>query len=236
MDPFTIASLGGAAIKAGAGFFGAKDAEEKALEAARQAQLAYDQGNKAAVKTTNQSAGRQQGYIKPYAQQGGAANTQYNDAIGVNGQPKQAAFFSSFQNDPGYQATLDAGQQQVEHSAIFQGRANSGGTQKELFEHGQRQQYSQFQDRLNRLQGAGAQGFDAARGQATIEGNRGSSIADLALQRGQFAANSQNNQGQIRADAAGQKWGALGSFGGDLASTYGRTAGMGGKTGGSFFG
>ena len=231
-DPLTLALLGGSAIKGVAGFFGSKSAEKKAKAAAIAAGKAYDTGVTNATNETNTSAATASEFYDPYAEQGGRANTMYGDAVGVNGQPAQAAFFSSFQDDPGFQATLDAGSNQVAHSALFKGGANSGATQKDLFDFGQRAKYSQFQDRLNRLQGLGNQGFQAAGAQSNIETGRGATVADLALKRGAFKAGVKENLGQISANGVAQRTNIIGSGVGDLVSAFGRSTGMSGSSAG----
>ena len=233
MDPITLALLGGSAIKGLSGFFGSKSAERKAKAAALAAEAKYNAGLDTATTEANTSAGKASGMYSPYAGQGTKANTLYNNAVGVNGRPAQSAFFASFQNDPGFQATLNEGRAQVEQSALFNGRANSGATQKELFDFGQRQKFSQFQDRLNRLNDAGQNGYRAVGQQAGIETNRGLTIADLALKRGTFGANTQQNLGQIRADGVAQRAGIIGDTASDLVSTFGRKVGKSGSSGSS---
>jgi hypothetical protein len=228
IDPLTIAavSAGGSLLK---GFFGSRDS--KRAEAAAQAGLkkgldAYNTGNTQAAGNINTGANKAGAMYQPYARSGAAADKIYNDAVGVNGQPAQSAFFSSFQNDPGYQATLDAGRNQIEHSAVVRGGANSGATMKELFSFGQRQQQSQFQDRLDRLAGLGTRGFEATGQRADIETGRYGSLADLALKKGKFGSDIAINRGQVKADGIGQRSAIRDGMFDDVVSAFGSYAGQ----------
>lgn len=232
MDPVTIAALGGSAIKGLSGFFGSKSAEKKALQAQQLAARQYGQGVTQAQGQVNEAAGTADSYYQPYAAQGQQANTLYGDAIGVNGRPAQEAFFSSWVDDPGFEATQQAGRQQVEHSNIVRGTANSGAAMKELFDFGQRSKYGQFQDRLNRLQGQGTQGFQAANARSGLEMDRGSAIVGLTMDGARFKAGNTIGQGHARADGATSRWGSISGMVGDMASTFGRSQGTSGNAAG----
>ena len=229
MDPLTIATIGGAALKGLGGFFGADSAEEDALAAMAKARGEYGKGVGQATRAVNTSARSAKGALQPFMQQGRAANRMYSDALGVNGADKQKAFFSSFVTDPGYEATLAAGRNQIEHSAIVGGRSNSGGAMKELFDYGQRNMQSQFSDRLDRLSGLGQQGYRAAGDIAGIETDRGRSNSGLIMDRTRYNAGNTVGQGQVSADASASKWGSISGMMGDMVSSFGRTRGLGGR-------
>jgi len=221
-DPISIALLGGSALAQGVNsWFGSRNSERAAQQAAAQAQAAHGAAVAAARQEINTSAKTATGFLSPYETQGRQANTQLNDALGVNGRPAQSSFFTNFQTDPGYQATLDAGRRQIEHSSLFAGRGNSGATMKELFGFGQRQMQGQFQDRLDRLSGVAGRGQTAAGGLAGIEMDRGKSVAGINMQGGQWAGNDAYGQGQIAAQGIGQRTNAINSTIGGLVSAFG---------------
>jgi hypothetical protein len=228
IDPLTIAavSAGGSLLK---GFFGSRDskrAEAAARAGLKQGLTAYNTGSDEAGRNINTGANTARAMYQPYVQTGARADKQYSNALGVNGRRAQAAFFSSFQNDPGYQATLDAGRDQIEHSAVVRGGANSGATMKELFGFGQRQQQSQFQDRLDRLSGLGTRGFQATGARADIETGRYASLADLALKKGKFGSDIAINRGQVKADGIGQRSAIRNGMFDDVVSAFGSYAGQ----------
>ena len=110
---------------------------------------------------------------------GDAARENLLVALGLRGLDAQRDFFSNFQNDAGFQATLGAGLDAIDQSAAARGSIFSGGTQKDLFSFGQRQQASQFQDRLDRLTGLSTVGSNARTNAANISTGAGSTLADL---------------------------------------------------------
>ena len=110
---------------------------------------------------------------------GDAARENVLTALGLRGLDAQRDFFNAFQNDAGFQATLGAGLDAIDQSAAARGSIFSGGTQKDLFSFGQRQQASQFQDRLDRLTGLAAQGSTARANAADVSTGAGNTLADL---------------------------------------------------------
>jgi hypothetical protein len=221
-DPISIAVLGGSALAQGASsWFGSKNSEKAAMAAAQQAAAEHAAAVAAAKKEVNTSATKATGYLSPYEASGRAANTQLSDALGVNGREAQSGFFSDFQTDPGFQATLDAGRKQVEHAAVVGGRGNSGATMKELFGFGQRQMQGQFQDRLDRLAGLGGRGQTAAGGMAGIEMDRGKTVAGLGMKGGEWAGNDAYGQGAIQSAGIANRTNAINNTIGGLVSAFG---------------
>ena len=176
---------------------------------------------KGAKKAGNEAAGgytQASSMLQPYATQGAAANTQFGNAIGANGLPAQQSFYNNFQNDPGYQATLQQGIGAAEQGGAGTGAFNSGGTLKALMAFGQRQLQDQFQTRLNYLQGLGNQGYNAAGQQGQDVIGAGNARAGGIL--GAANAKSGGILGQAQANMYGQGamnqgiTGALGSAAG----------------------
>lgn len=130
-------------------------------------------GNAAEDAAKAQEAGfrraeeNQQGVIDrilPQVETGDQARNQLAAALGLTGLEAQQGFFNNFQNDPGFQAQLDAGTRAVDQGASAGGQLNSGGRAKALFRFGQQQQNQAFNNRLNRLAGLTSFG-QAATGQ-----------------------------------------------------------------------
>ena len=126
--------------------------------------------------------GAQDGYT-PYAKQGGNAFKMYSDAIGANGRDAQSGFYKDFQTDPGFEASQNAGLQAVQRSAVARGNGFSGGTQKALYDYGQKNMQGAFNDRLGQLWQGGQTGYSAT-GQ---QGQWGNALAGLAQNRGNMA-------------------------------------------------
>jgi hypothetical protein len=206
MLPFLAMAAVGAGTSVINGVLGAKAAKGQAaaMEAAqREAEAKFNAQADRAEGFVNTGADKAAEYIAPYAEGGQGALKLYLDAIGVNGTPAQQGFHDTFQNDPGFNASLDAGRRQVEHSSIFQGRGDSGATQKELFQFGQREQLGAFRDRLDRLSSLSGMGLQAGGQAASIENNRGTTLADIALKRGGVGRDTSLGLGVAKANGIG---------------------------------
>lgn len=90
-------------------------------------------------------------FARPAAEQQRGAQNLLADFLGVTSPEAQARAFQSFQNDPGFQASLDAGTRAIDQGASAGGQLNSGGRQKALFRFGQQAQNQQFTNRLAQL-------------------------------------------------------------------------------------
>ena len=227
------AILGGAGSLLG-GFLNQNAASNYSSAIGRAGQIAA-KGAKKAGNTAAQGYTKANTYLTPYAgtptSGSMGAQNQFLTGIGANGVPAQQSFYNNFQNDPGYNATLQAGIGAAEQGGAGTGAFNSGGTLKALMAFGQRQQQEQFQTRLNYLQQAGQQGLDVAgmQGQNVI----GGANARAGGQLGAANARSGSILGQAQANMYGQGamnqgiTGALGSAAGyfkpvtnDLASFF----------------
>lgn len=131
-------------------------------------QQGLQQGNNALQKGWNQAQGlgqnyygQSQKYLDPMISQGAQGQKAYMDALGLNGPEAQQRYYARFQNDPGFQATVDARVGALDKSAAGNGGLYSGGHMTAVADAGQQMQYQQFQDRLARLQGLGQTGQQA---------------------------------------------------------------------------
>lgn len=127
----------------------------------------------------NEALNDTKGYFEPFYEQGLDAGQTYLNAIGEGDDGAQEDYFASFNNDPGFQASLDKGLEAVQKSAAANGSLNSGRTQMALFDHGQSAQYGAFQDRLNRLEGLSSKGQQAGAQIGNYTYNTGNNIADV---------------------------------------------------------
>lgn len=151
-------------------------------------------------------------YYDPYSQTGGAANSMYANALGLNGAGGNVAASGAFQANPGYQFAMDQGVQALDRSAAGKGFYGSGNAAVELNKFGQGQANQEYGNWLSRLQGLGAQGLQAAAGQTDRQGRlaginqwgaggRANAIVDLTkaqagnLQSGPAADAAANAQG-----------------------------------------
>jgi hypothetical protein len=128
-------ALGSAASALG-NYFGAQTAANAAKQSADLQQQRF-----------NQAAGYQQ----PYLQSGQNALNQYNDATGVNGAAAQQAYYGNFQNDPGFQASVNYGLQQIQASNAARGMTSSGNTLAALQDYSQQALSQEYQTRLDDL-------------------------------------------------------------------------------------
>ncbi len=220
MDPFSLVGLTGIGSSLLGGLLGSRGAKRagQAMEAGlREGQRRFDEQAERAEGFVNTGADRAVGYMQPYTSGGQNALKLYMDAIGVNGREAQAAYHAGFQDDPGFQAALDTGRQQIDHSAIFRGRGDSGSTMKELFQFGERERLGAFRDRMDRLSSLSTIGLQAGKVAGDYEAGRGSTLADIALKRGGVGRDTELGIGTARSNAitgSTNAWmGALKGFG-----------------------
>lgn len=175
------------------------------------------------------------GYFDPYQQQGQAAQTMYSNALGLNGADGNAQARSAFQTSPGYQFQLDQATQAGQRQAAATGRLDGGGTLAALTSLGSGLANQEYNNYLNRLQGQGQMGFNAAQAmgnnlgqQANLQYQQGAGQAQIAQDRGRTLAGINSGLGASMAQSlAGQGAGEAqlyGNMGNSLASLTGNTA------------
>ena len=178
--------------------FTGKSQRNDILQGQEQANKAIQQALGQASGTTNEYLDRSLGFLAPQLQTGGNAISLLGDVLGVNGQGPQQAYFNNFQNDPGFQATLNAGVGALDASAANKGLLRSGGQMKSLFDFGQRHLSDAFNTRTNNLFNLAGFGKDAAGTSAGLTANAGQSLADMQFGTGQlFANNAINTQNAV---------------------------------------
>ncbi len=154
--------VGGAASAAG-NYLGAQSMASAAKQSAALQQQRFEQAA---------------GYAQPFVQSGQNALNLYNDATGVNGVAAQQAYYSNFQNDPAFQASVNYGLQQIQAQNAAQGMGLSGNALAALQDYSQRALSQEYRARLADLfqtakLGAGSANTlaSAATSSGTAQGN-----------------------------------------------------------------
>jgi len=185
-----------------------------------QSKIMRRKGANAYKSIANQTLNDTKGYFEPYYQQGLDVSNTYRDAIGEGTPEAQQDYFANFNNDPGFQASLDKALDGVQRSAAASGSLHSGRTQMALFDRGQAAQYGAFQDRLNRLEALGSKGQQAGAQLANYTYNTGNNIADLEnMIAQQDAAGFMGVQNQVASSRGSGFQGAL-NLGAVAAKAY----------------
>ena len=145
---------------------------------------------------TNAAMGQLRGAndrLQPYYSQGTQANTMYGNALGINGGEARAQTQGVYMDDPIMQALMNQSNENVLKRYNASGLANSGVSRAAILQN----QYANYGNWLDRLNGQGQQGFAAAgqMGQnntnmAQIEQQRGNALSGLAQQLGQNTADN----------------------------------------------
>jgi len=162
---------------------------------------AHAQGRADLTNGYNQAVG----YLDPWAQAGGAANTMYSNSLGLNGAAGNDAARSAFQASPGYEWQVNQATDAAARNANSLDMAASGNTLAALATLGQNlanQEYSGWQDRLS---GLGQQGFAAAQGLSNAANQYGQGLAGLTQAFGQ---NTASLYGKGASDMLGANLGA----------------------------
>lgn len=177
--------LGGAASAVG-NYFGAQSASDAAKQSAALQQQRFNQ----AVS-----------YQQPFIQSGQNALNQYNNAIGVNGAGAQQSYYGAFQNDPGFQASVNYGLQQIQASNAARGLGLSGNTLSALQDYSQHSLSQEYQTRLDNLFRGSQLGANAA-------GSLTSASTSSGVNQGNAIQASGQAQGAGLSSAAGSIYGA----------------------------
>ena len=125
------------------------------------------------------------GYEQPYLQSGTNALNVYNAATGVNGAAAQQNYYNSFQNDPGFQSSVNYGLQQIEAQNAAQGMGLSGNTLAALQGYSQNALSQQYQARLDDLFRAAQLGGSSANALASASTSSGAAQGGFNLAAGQ---------------------------------------------------
>lgn len=161
--------IGGAASALGS-YFGAQSMANAARQSAALQQQRFNQ----AV-----------GYEQPFMQSGRNALNLYNNATGASGAAAQQAFYNDFQNDPGFQASVNYGLQQIQARNAAQGMGLSGNALAALQSYSQNALAQQYQARLSDLFQAAQLGSNSANALASASTSSGAAQGNLNAAAGQ---------------------------------------------------
>lgn len=134
------------------------------------------QGNQQATAELNAGYARANPYYdkasavyQPFVNAGVNANNAYNNALGVNGAGAAQDAYNNYASNPGFLAAEQLGLKNLDRRYNAGGLANSGANYA-----GQANAGINYYDQyLNRLQGQGQQGLNAAGGQSNAFANQG---------------------------------------------------------------
>lgn len=181
----------GSAIGAVGGIVGGIMGAGAAKDAAN-AQTTAAQNAQNTLTTANQ--GVQQAY-QPYQ----AAGTSALTAL-TNGVNNPTAFtMGSFMSDPGYQFTLQQGQNAINSSAAAKGNALSGGTLKAQTQYATGLANTTYGDAYNRYLQTSQQNYNQQYGVANLGLNAANSASSANLQTAQGVGNYQTQAGNAQA-------------------------------------
>lgn len=202
------AAIGGAAVVgAGASVYSANKAASAQTKAANQsAQIQKDQY----AQTRSDLA--------PYRDSGAAANTQYSNLLGLNGEGARNNAFSMYQTDPGYQWQRQQAIDATQSSAAARGSLFSGAALKAISDRTQNIANLDYGNYLSRLSGLQAVG------------------ANAAAQTGQFGANAANGVSNAYTNAGNARAGAYTAMGQGINDVLGQGASLYGAYRGGAFG
>lgn len=153
------------------------------------------------TNTSKEYLGKSLEFLQPGVESGNQTLKLLGDILGLNGQGAQASYFNSFQNDPGFMASQNAGIEAADRSAAARGLSRSGGQQRSLFDFGQRNMQSAFDSRVGSLFNLLGHGQNAAGTSAALTHNTGTGIADAQFGTGQLLANNATNFGNAMAQS-----------------------------------
>ena len=178
--------LGGAASALGS-YFGAQTTAKAAQQAAALQQQRF-----------NQAAG----YEQLFMQAGQNALNLYNNALGVNGAAAQQTYYNNFQNDPGFQAGVNYGLQQIEAQNAAQGMGLSGNQLAALQNYSQNALSQQYQTRLQDLFQGAQLGANSANALTSASTSSGTAQGNYNLSSGQYQGAGLSNTGNALSGAA----------------------------------
>lgn len=134
--------------------------------------------------------------LNPYTQSGERAIEPYEASLGLRGQEAQQEFFDNFENDPGWQASLDYGTRGLENLNSIRGRGYGGNLIAGLGDYLQKNKLDAYRTRQSQISGLMGMGLNAASslagfGQQSAQA-QGQNIANAGYYQGAGFANAGN--------------------------------------------
>ena len=173
------------------------------------------------------------GSLSDLSKKYGAGSTLYLDALGVNGADAAKAAQSSFTNNPGNEAAIDAGLSAINRRRAGAGMSDSGNADLDALQFSQNLQNQQYNGWLDRLGGLVSPELSATSGAASSLG----ALSDLSQNDASNRIGLQGNYtsgivGANNYEAAGASAGAKNLLGGALSlATLGTSLAGGGGLG-----
>jgi len=198
------------AIAGGAAIVGAGISANASSNAAKSQSNAAKSANAVQLQMYNQT--RED--LQPYAQQGVGATNQINAL--------NSGDYSSFNQSPDYQFTLNQGLAGLDKSAAARGYLNSSGYGKDILNYASGLASQQYNNYYNKIAGQQSLGQSAAAGQGAAGQNYANAFGNNANAAGNAAATNAINQGNIANNTLNQFASAYGQYG--TGSAYGKFA------------
>ena len=158
--------------------------------------------------TTNYTAGLSP-FLQNYGQASGQTQQSYDaiaNALGLNGASGSAAAKASFTNAPGYQAALDAANENTLRNASRTGDLRSGATNIDLSNNAQNLQNQQWNNYttnlMNLLSGGQNAATSAAYGAGNLYSGLGNALNSSYGNQAELAWNKETGTGNANANAA----------------------------------
>ena len=205
-------------------------------EAARKAANAQQEGIKGAQEETNKAYDTSIGYQDPYVEAGKQSIGQITEGLKKGGEFNRNFGASDFQADPGYAFRQSEGLKSVDQGAAARGGILSGAALKGEQQYGQnlasqeyQSAYSRFNNdmnsRFNRLSDVATRGQHAADISTGLSTQKGQTLSDLLINRGNVRAGKEIAMGNANASsnqgAANFVASLYGGGGGGGSTSYG---------------
>lgn len=169
--------------------FSGASARSDLKKGAAASNAALDQGYSGLKQDYNQAYD----LYSPYAQSGGKANAMYNDALGVNGTDAQNSFVNTYSSaDPFRQFNEDASNRAIGRQWNANGSYDSGAARLASARANLERGSTDYSGYLDRLNGAGQQGYQATNAMAGIKTGLGDSAWGYGATKAGQATNQAN--------------------------------------------
>ena len=165
--------------------------------------------------------GRAQNYLQPFIDRGSRAAGMYDNALGVNGREAQQRFMTNYgSSDPFRQQNMDAANQSIRRTYNARGMDTSGNALLAAARASQERGSQDYNNYLNRLQGAQGQGAQMAGQGAQMAGNFGNALMGMRYGYGQQQAGNDISYANALAASRNTPWQNLIGLGGAAAQGY----------------
>lgn len=170
---------------------------EQQRKAANRASSAQQQSSQMGIDEQRRQFDELRRLLEPYTQAGLPALKQQQALLGLEGPEAQQAAINAIQNQPGFQAMIQQGENAMLQNASATGGLRGGNLQGAMAQFRPQMLAQAIQDQYSRLGGMTALGQKSAAGVGTAGMETGRGIADLLGQMG--AAQAGGYLGQARA-------------------------------------